>query len=196
MRPPVNPGRVTWGGDHLLLALRTPGATEDTAYASLYRTVYSPAGAGFSLLVLAGDVRAIYTDNAELTAWARVNLARRPGHPFRDMSLPVHPARFDTEGATGQTLRHVVHAGGQTIELTWADFETPFYLEAPQGVIGADYDIFSLICSARTGGIVIDGRPLDGDTYANPTWTKSTGRPRSSALVALCEVLVDLEPLE
>ncbi|MCW5852366.1 MAG: hypothetical protein KIT87_19990 [Anaerolineae bacterium] len=201
MRAPLNPGTVTWAGDHLLLALRPPQASEDTTFISLYRTLYSPVGVGYSLLVLsdvaadgwgADDVRAIYTDNPALTEWVRVYLTRRPNHPFRDPTLPVHAARFESDGAVGQTLQYRVHTPETDLEFTWADFETPFYLEAPQGVIGADYDIFSLICPARTGQVRIGGRAAAGVPYPNEVWRKSSGQPRSSALAALCEVLVDL----
>jgi hypothetical protein len=200
MRPPLNPGNVTWAGDHLLLALRTPGATEDTTLVSLYRTQYSPAGAGYTALILSDlagdgcgddDLRAIYTDNLALAGWVRDNLTRRPAHPFRDPTLSIVTARFETIGAVGQTHATTIHALGHKIVATWADFETPFYLEAPVGVIGTDYDIFSLICPARSGTVYIDGRRAAGAPYPNPVWTRSTGQPRSSALVALCEVLVE-----
>ena len=201
MRPPINPGKVTWAGDHLLLALRPAQASEDTTLISLYRTLYSPEGVGYSLLALADvgadgwgadDVRAIYTDNPALTEWVRIHLIRRPNHPFRDPTLPVREARFESGGAVGQTLQYVVHTPETILAFTWADFETPFYLEAPKGVIGADYDIFSLICAARTGQVRIGDRRAAGEPYPNEVWRKSTGQPRSSALVALCEVLVDL----
>jgi hypothetical protein len=200
MRPPLNPGIVTWAGDHLLLALRTPDALQDTTLISLYRTQYSPVGAGQTALVLSDlagdgwgddDLRAIYTDNLALAEWVRTNLTRRPAHPFRDPALPIIAAQFETSGAVGQTHVMTIHAPGHEIVVTWADFETPFYLEAPVGVIGTDYDIFSLICPARSGTVEIDGRRAVGAPYANDVWTRSTGQPRSSALVALCEVLVE-----
>ena len=37
MRPIVNPGQVTWAGDHLLLYLRPTDADEDTTIISYYR---------------------------------------------------------------------------------------------------------------------------------------------------------------
>ena len=232
MRPPVNPGRVTWAGDHLLLALRRPGATTDTTYVSYYRTTYSAVGSGYTALVITDPtgtgqgrrpIRAIFTDNLLLTDWVRQHLTRRPGHPFREPDLPIIEARFETSGAVGQVWRETIHvlgddaqkyapAGGpppaavgggpptgagvglpRRIDLTWQGFETPLYLEAPRGVIGQDYDIFSLICPARSGTVVIDGVAEAGTPYLNEAWTRSTGQPRSSALVAVCEVLIELD---
>jgi hypothetical protein len=196
MRPPVNPGTVTWAGDHLLLSLRAEGTETETTYVSYYRTLYSAMGAGHTALVISDvgeGVRAIYTDNPRLTEWVRENLARRPGHPFRDRSVPVHEARFEQSGGVGQELRDTIRVeGSDEIAMAWSDFEAPFYLEAPQGVIGGNYDIFSLICPARQGTLEVNGQAASGEPYLNETWTKSTGQPRSSVLVALCEVLVDL----
>ncbi len=85
-RPIVNPGTVTWAGDHLLLYLKPPGTVEDTTLVSYYRTLYSPAGGGHTALVLSdieadgwgdNDLRAVYTDNKGLTDWIRKNVVRR-----------------------------------------------------------------------------------------------------------------------
>jgi hypothetical protein len=199
-RPVVNPGVVSWAGEHLLLSLRPPDSSEDTTLVSLYRTQYSPAGAGHVALVLsdcrapgqgAADLRTIVTDNPEMAAWARRNLARRPGHPFRDPSLPVVPARFVSSGMVGQEHVETIRTEQHEIVLRWADFEPPLYFEGPRGTLGADYDVFSLLFPAATASVTVDGEQARGQTYPNEIWRPSTGRDLSSALIAICEVLIE-----
>jgi hypothetical protein len=199
-RPVVNLGVVSWAGDHLLLSLRPTAASEDTTLVSFYRTQYSPAGAGHVALVSSDvqadgwgsdDLRAIFTDNLALTDWVRHNLARAPNHPFRDLSLPILPARFEASGAVGQTRVETIRADQHIIALTWTDFEQPIYFEGPRGTLGASYDIFSLLFPAATASVTIDRRPVSGQPYPREIWRPSTGRDLSSALIAICEVLIE-----
>jgi hypothetical protein len=199
-RPVVNPGVVSWAGDHLLLSLRPTDAPEDTTLVSFYRTHYSPAGAGHVALVLSDvqadgwgpdDLRAIFTDNLALTEWVRPNLARTPNHPFRDVSLPIVRAHFETSGAVGQTRIETIHSEAHAIALTWTDFEAPLYFEGPRGTLGPSYDIFSLLFPAGTASVTIDGRPARGEPYPREIWRPSTGRALSSALIAIGEVLIE-----
>jgi hypothetical protein len=198
-RPVVNPGVVSWAGEHLLLSLRPPDSSEDAIVISFYRTQYSPAGAGHAALVLsdhrapasgAVDLRVIATDNPEMAAWARQNLARRPGHPFRDAALPIVPARFDCSGMVGRERVETIRTDQHEIVLRWADFEPPLYFDGPRGTLGADYDVFSLLFPAASASVVIDGEPARGQPYPNKIWRPSTGRDLSSALIAICEVLI------
>jgi hypothetical protein len=191
-RPVLNPNPPLWAGDHLLLALRRPDQTTDTTAVSYYRTQWSPAGAGQAALVIsdaAGGHRAIYTDNPTLTTWLQTELVR-PENPFRERSLPVRPARFETTGSIADTWRTVIRAEATAVVLTWTDFEPPLYLEAPDPAIRAGMDIFSLIAPARTGVVEIDGQRAAGSPYPNETWRAATGQARSSALIAICEVLL------
>ena len=199
-RPIVNLGTVTWAGDHLLLYLRPPGVVEDTTLISYYRTLYSPAGGGHTALVLSDieadgwgedDLRVIYTDNECLTDWLRENVVRMPDHPFRDASLPVQPAQFESSGEVGKEYRAVIETQENEIVLHWTDFETPLYVEGPRGTFGDNYDIFSLLCPAQSGVVEIDGRRAAGSPYPREAWKRTTGRALSSALIAVCEVLID-----
>ena len=198
-RPVVNPGNVLWGGDHLLLYLRRPGSDEDVTLVSYYRTLFSPAGAGRTAMVLSDlngdgwgpdDHRAIYTDNPAMTAWARQNLARAPGHPFRDPSLPVVTARFEDTGAVGSHFETHIVAPGAEIALTWQDFEAPIAYEGVQGTLAPDYDIFSVLGPAARASVTINGRAAPGQPYPREVWRKTTGRALSSALIAICEFMV------
>jgi hypothetical protein len=198
-RPVVNPGTVIWAGDHLLLYLKSPGVEGETTLVSFYRTVYSPLGAGHTALVLIdrdaggwdeGDLRVIYTDNEALTAWVRENVVRLPGHPLRDYSLPIRAAQFEASGAVGQERREVIRAADHEIALTWADFEPPLYVEGPAGTFGDEFDIFSLLCPARTGIVEIDGQRAAGEPFPREIWRRATGRALSSVLIAMGEVMI------
>jgi hypothetical protein len=195
-RPVVNPGVVSWAGEHLLLYLRPLGAAQNMTTVSFYRTQYSPVGAGHAALVRsdvrADGPRAIFTDNPPLADWCRQNLARgNPRSPFRDSSVPVVPARFESSGAVGWTRVETIHASEHEIVLTWTDFEPPLYFEGPRGTLGADYDVFSLLFPAATASVSVDGVAAQGRPYPNEIWRPSTGRDLSSALIAICEVLID-----
>ena len=191
-RPVLNPNSLVWAGDHLLLGLRRPDRTADTTVVSYYRTQWSPAGAGQAALVLsdaAGGHGAIYTDSPALTTWLQTELVR-PENPFQDRSLPVRTARFETTGSIADTWQTVIRAEAATVLLTWTDFEPPLFLEAPDPAIRAGLDIFSLIAPAGTGLVEINGQRAAGAPYPNETWRAATGQARSSALVAVGEVLL------
>jgi hypothetical protein len=195
-RPVVNPGVVSWAGEHLLLYLRPPDAAQNTTTVSFYRTQYSPVGAGHAALVLSDvrddGLRTIFTDNPPLADWCRQNLARgNPRSPFRDPSVPIVAARFESSGAVGLTRVETIHAAEHEIVLTWTDFEPPLYFEGPRGTLGADYDVFSLLFPAATASVSVDGIRARGHPFPNEIWRPSTGRDLSSALIAICEVLID-----
>ena len=217
-RPLANPGRVIWAGDHLLMNLRTPGASEDGTVISCFRTVYSPAGSGHAALALCDvggdgwgpeDVRAIYTDNEEMTAWVRERVVRRRDHPFNDAALPVRKAVFEAAGEVGGEYRLTLRSEGREVVVTWAGFEAPLHAEGPgahplvalreedvargaqTGRFGDGYDIFTVLCPAQSGWVAVDGRRAAGDPYPREVWRRSMGRPLSSALIAVCEVLVE-----
>jgi hypothetical protein len=138
-------------------------------------------------------LRVIYTDNAPLTAWVRENVVRLPTHPLRDDWLPVRAALFEASGSVGHERREVIQAPEHEIVLTWADFEPPLYVEGPRGTFGDEFDIFSLLCPARTGVVEIDGRRVAGEPFPRELWRKSTGRALSSALIAVAEVMIARE---
>jgi hypothetical protein len=199
-RPVVNPGVVSWAGEHLLLYLRPPSGAEDTTLVSFYRTQFSPAGPGHAALVLsdagtagrgAAPLRMIVTDNPEMATWARQNLARSPGHPFRDPSLPIVSGRFFGTGMVGQERVETIRTEQHDLVLRWADFEPPLYFEGPQGTLGTDYDVFSLLFPAATASVTLDGEAARGQPYPREIWRPSTGRDLSSALIAICEVLIE-----
>ena len=75
--------------------------------------------------------------------------------------------------------------------LSWTDFEEPLYVEGPMGTFGDSYDIFSLLCPAKTGVVDIDGKRAVGYPYPREAWQRTTGRAMSSALIAVCEALID-----
>jgi len=211
-RPLMNPGRVIWAGDHLLMSLRVPGASEEGTVISCFRALYSPAGSGHAALVLsdvAGGLRAVYTDNEGMTAWVRERVTRRRNHALNDPGLPVRRAAFEASGEVGGEYRLVIRGEDHEVGVTWAGFEPPFHAEGPgahplaglraenlergvrTGRFGDGYDIFTLLCPARSGGVEVDGRRAAGDPYPREVWRPSMGRPLSSALIALCEVLIE-----
>jgi len=202
-RPIVNPGKVLWAGDHLLLYLRPAGAAEDTTRVSHYRTYYAGGGSGNVALVsidLAGrggrtELRAIYTDNPALTDWMRTSFFY-PDNPLRDSSLEVRPGTFSSDGGigAGNTHRVVIRGDGHEVVAVYDDFEVPFYFEAPAGGLRADRDVFSFLCPARTATVTLDGKAAAGVPYPRDTWTASTGQPRSSALIGASEVILQAPP--
>jgi hypothetical protein len=154
-----------------LLYLRPPGSAKDTTLVSFYRTQYSPAGPGHAALVLSdagadgrgsAPLRVIVTDNPEMAAWARQNLARSSGHPFRDPSLPIVSGDFLGSGVVGRERVETIRTERHEIVLRWADFEPPLYFEGPQGTLGADYDVFSLLFPATTASVTLDGEAARG----------------------------------
>ena len=70
-RPLVNPGVVSWTGQHWIAYLRMTGAGQDSGQLSVWHMHYCPAGEGVAVYAnIPGDpgFRAVCTDNRGVAA--------------------------------------------------------------------------------------------------------------------------------
>jgi len=77
--------------------------------------------------------------------------------------------------------------GGSVIEARWADLDAPVFATGPTR--DALSEITTVLVSARTGSVTVDGRGLPGVPFPDPIWTPWFGEERTSCVMGLGETI-------
>lgn len=181
----VNPHAVLVAGENSFLRLSEANSTTACHWASHWRVVWSPVGAGHVLLIdspLALGIR-ILSDNPELAGFVRREIESILYPPFsRDVAEPA-PAHFERQGVPPQPVKEAVVADGLRIELRWRDFMDPFSFYADPGFRGGPLGVQTTFFPARTAEVIVNGRRANG-----APWSDMRGeQPCTSACLAWCE---------
>jgi len=187
-RPAVNPGALTWSGEHWICYIRRPGESTDSGMVSLYHTRYSAAGEGTVAFVTIPEAgcNAIYTDNPDVASFMLELSIRGKGGPF-DREMPLRQASLSRAGDIRYAPSWVIEAGDQTITAAWKELHPPVIAEGPAPTFSPFYDFFTLLFFAEQASIRVNDVDIPGEPYLRDIWKKSIGGDRSSCVFALAE---------
>lgn len=181
--------------DHHLLFLKSKGSSPDPSFLlSLFTFRYiRHVGAGHVAFVAAsinGEERALTLSDDERVGAEVLPLfaPRRSREAF--LAGGVAPATFGAPTLGGpQAWR--IDGAGLAIEASWDDIAPPFLASGPSPNRPEMFDVHSVLFEAGSARASINGIAVVGSPYANDTWTPWLGRPVSSCLFAIGEVLVE-----
>lgn len=196
-RPPINPGTLTWSGEHWINYLREPGTDSDSGSVSLYRTHYSPAGEGHVALVeIPGDpgFSGVCTDNHDVADFITATFIRGSGNPF-DRPLPMLDAQITRGGDIRRNPSWSIQTAEDLIVATWTVEQAPVIAEGFAPFFREDMDIFTVLFFTDRATISWNGQPVAGRPYQRDIWRKSIGGDRSSCVFALAETVIKPPPL-
>lgn len=181
--------------DHRVLALRDGASTDPIVSLSWYTYSFSRSGA-VGNLAFWRDAREpdrvalhVLTDSPDLARAMTMTSAPKADRD-RFAAVDPTPARFEI-GPLGDPHRCTIHSPLGLMTASWSALEPPLFAVGPSPAYPDTYDISSTLIEAADATIEIDGRSITGAPYPNEGWTAWLGRPLSSALIALGEVLVD-----
>ena len=188
---PILPGRLLWSGEHWICFLRAPGAHEDPARVSLYRSVYSPAGEGHVAFVdLPGRFRAVLTDNRAFLEFVRKTMFRGKAPPFGS-GLPVVEAAFRRKGDLKESPSWVMEAGKHLLDVTWTQLEPPAVAFRGDPEFQRQRPAFTVLFFCQGARILLDGRRIEGTPYPRRIWREALGgADRSSCVFAIAETMI------
>ena len=191
-RPLVNPGIVSWTGQHWIAYLRMTGAEQDSGQLSVWHMHYCPAGEGTAVYVnIPGDpgFRAVCTDNRGVAAWIDGWVRGLPGPYDIDAVIDAHIRR---EGRIDDSPAWVIATEEAMVVATWRHLAPPVILETPAPAFKSDQDVFSHLLFTDEASIRIGDHEVEGQPYRREVWRKSIGGDRSSCVVALSETFIDV----
>lgn len=188
--------------DHLVGGLKTDPTVERPAfYFSLFCFSHSPSGQTGHVLFVCDStaepesVVTVWSDNRPLVDACIPRFA--PGAWRQEMeSAVIREAWFERSPlAESGSVRYQVDTDDWSCTLTWTGLEPPIWATGPVPS-GLAFEISSLMIEARSFAAVVNGVDVPGSLYANPIWVPWLGKPMSSALIALGEVIVGDDPKE
>jgi hypothetical protein len=181
-------GTLIWSGEHWINYLRPPRAESDSGMVSLYHAHYSSAGEGTVAFVdIAGNpgFTGVCTDNRELAEFISETMIRGRGNPF-DRDLPVLDAAITRSGDVRSAPFWTIRVGEDCIVATWEQIQPP--LVGPPTL--NESIVFTVLCFADEGGILLNGKPVVGRPYLREIWRQSLGKAYSSCVFALAETMI------
>jgi len=190
----VHPGVVRAIFDHLILALTLDGQPGPPFFLfSHYRFRWADDGAvgdlGFVEMELDGRMeRRILTDVPELAETRAGRLSPRTWSAG-DVECPATVAAFAASPLGGPTISERVTLDGLAIDVEWTNLAAPIFASGPAPRLPTD-DITSVLVEAAAARATVNGRAVPGRAFANDAWVPWLGRPLSSAVVAIGEVLL------
>jgi hypothetical protein len=193
----VLPGRLALVADHLVLALREPGADDGASFVlSWYSVAYAADAPGGNLcfvrLPTALGGEAILTDAPGLDAAHRGRLQPR-SWPLAEPDASAVSATFKRTPIRDGALEAAIVALGLELEVTWRELGPPI---AATGRVGGApaWDSSTVLMEAGAWSARVNGRSITGAAFPNDAWRSWFDRPLSSALVALAEVFREAGP--
>ena len=189
----IHPGAVRAIFDHLILALATdPGAGPSFLY-SHYSIRWARDGVVGELAYIQLDrdgrrERLVVTDEPRSASSAARRFSPAAWDPADARRTPI-VARFERSCLGGPTVRETVTADGLSLTAEWSDLAAPLFAQGPAPRVPSE-DITSTLLEARSARATLDGRPVAGKPYPNDGWVAWLGRPLSSCVVAIGEVLL------
>ncbi|HEX7222255.1 MAG TPA: hypothetical protein VF231_03330 [Candidatus Limnocylindrales bacterium] len=190
----IRPGAVHAIFDHLAVSLTADGRPGPSRFVfSHYRFRWSDDGTAGDLVFVqtpgnGGGERWLVTDQPALAdRWSR-RLAPGAWSPAEAAQTPIRGSVEVSQLFDG-TARERLSAGGRTIEVELGDLAPPVLASGPAPRLpGAD--ILSVLIEAGSARASVDGRPIVDRPFMNDAWVGWLGRPLSSAVLALGEILI------
>jgi ureidoglycolate hydrolase len=183
---------VDWIMDHRVLGLRDGAASAPSCYLSWYTFAYTRLGPSGNLAFFrvgsgAEATFVVFTDSTAL--YEGLGRSIGPGADReRYHDRPPILAEFTLSGLSGPHLG-TIEGGGRRIVATWTGLGTPLFAAGPSPARPESHETHSVLFEAATATITVDGAQMGGSPYRNDIWMDWLGRPLSSALVAIGEVV-------
>jgi hypothetical protein len=190
----VHPGAVRAIFDHLIVALTPDGQPGPPAFVfSHYRFRWADDGVVGELAFVEMErdgrtERLILSDAPALATSQAARLSPR-AWPSSDAERPATLASFAVMGLGGPTVKETVTAGGLAIDVEWLNLAPPVFASGPAPRVPSE-DIVSVLVEAGAARAIVNGHEVRGRIFANDAWVAWLGRPLSSAVVAIGEVLL------
>jgi hypothetical protein len=185
---------VEWVMDHRTLYLKSEPADDAPSFMlSLFTIRFDRLGPVGHLAFYRYEHDGILrletlTDESSLPAVAAARFA--PGFDHDSfLARPALQAAFDGGSDTGEAP-WVIAAPGMRIEASWTNLGPPLLAYGPSPGRPESADIHSLLREANDVHVSVDRAPVAGSPYTNSVWIPWLGRPLSSCLVALGEVVI------
>lgn len=184
---------VEWLMDHRVLGLRDPASGEVEFYLSWYTFAFTSAGplGNLAFLRRGHGSEASYrvlTDSPHLYDAVSGSTGPKADRPMFLAEPPV-AAKFTTGLMIEPHIGSIDSSLGQ-IEASWSALASPVFAVGSSPARPESHETYSVLIEAASGSVAIDGIRIAGSAYRNEIWTDWLGRPMSSALVALGEVVV------
>lgn len=187
----VLPGRLALVADHLVLAVREPGADDGASFVlSWYSVTYAADAPGGNLcfvrLPAALGGEAILTDSPGLDAALRGRLRPR-SWPLAEPDAAAVPATFRRTPIRDGALEAEIVAPALELEVAWRELGPPI---VATGRVGGTptWDSSTVLMEAGSCAARVNGALVEGAAFPNDVWRSWFDRPLSSALVAMAEV--------
>jgi hypothetical protein len=190
----VHPGAVRAIFDHLILALTVDGQPGAPVFLfSHYRFRWADDDVVGELAFVEVErdgsmQRLILTDRPALAGIHASRLSPRTW-PTVDAERPATIATFETSSLVGQVVSEAVTSEGLTIDVEWSRLAAPILASGPAPRLPTE-DIVSVLVEAAAARANANGKAVPGRPFANDAWVPWLGRPLSSAVVAIGEVLL------
>ena len=176
LNEPITPGTVDWTGENPGILLKDDD-NNFSAMALFFRVAWSPVGQGQLLLLygtpglVEGSAEApnvILSDNPELTEFLKNNFISKLAAFANAPAFATLPEiGAQVVRSTGDPMSHryteTIVGENLTVELVWEGFEPPRALElSPHEVASGEQNMFSLLVSAHSAQIIVNGHALPG----------------------------------
>jgi len=192
VHPPID--RVM---DHRLLFLKAAVSDAQPSFVlSLFSYTYLPPGRSATVVFVfdraSGRGPITISDHLEVGALA---LDRHAPGGFADefRAAGVVTAVFSPGDLFGPAP-WLLEGAGMLIEAAWRDLSTPILASGPSPGRPDSLDIYSVLFKAGRIEVAINGARVEGNPYPDPVWRPWLGRPLSSCVVAIGEILVERSP--
>jgi hypothetical protein len=98
-------------------------------------------------------------------------------------------AAFSSSGFGGAAISEEVSADRLALQVEWTSLAPPMFATGPAPRVPTE-DIVSVLVEAGAAQVTVNGSLVSGRPFANDAWVAWLGRPLSSAVVAIGEVLL------
>lgn len=184
---------IEWLMDHRVLGLRDPATGETSFYLSWYTFAFTSAGAVGNLAFLCRGTGPeasyrVLTDSASLYD-AVSGLTGPAADRARYLAEPPVTAQFAVGSMIDPHTCSIASSLG-LIEVSWGGLASPIFAAGSSPARPDSHETYSVLVEASFAAVRADGVGFAGRPFRNDIWTDWLGRPMSSALVALGEVVV------
>lgn len=190
----VHPGRIQSIFDHLILSLKAdPEGAEPDFLLSHWSYRWSTDGLAGNLAYLQATIygtarHLILTDAPELADRYGKRMAPRAWSEA-DVEGDMVFARFERIDDWPDAVRERIWSDGLELEVAWSGLAPPMFAQGP-APRSPEQDIVSVLFEATEATATIDGSSVEASPFPNDVWVSWLGRPLSSCVVALGEVLL------
>jgi hypothetical protein len=190
----VHPGAVVAIFDHLIIALTPDGQPGPALFLfSHYRFRWADDGLVGELAFVELDGRRfVLSDEPRMAAThaGRLSPAAWAGDAKPPLTIAPTVAAFTSSGFGGASVRERVAFDDMVLELEWTNLAAPIFATGPAPRVPSQ-DIVSVLIEAGAARATVNEADVAGGLFANDAWVAWLGRPLSSAVVAIGEVLLE-----